>query len=162
MTRKPLIAVIGGGECPERISKMAEEVGRLIAERGARLLCGGLGGVMEAAARGAKTGGGETVGILPGSDPDEANPYIDIPIATGLGYVRNVLIVRAADGVIAVNGKSGTLSEVAFSMIEKKPLISLESWEPDATIQKAKDAHESVEMVFKLIRDGENRRRNSG
>ena len=151
MNRKPLIAVIGGSECSERIARLAEEVGRLIAQRGARLVCGGLGGVMEAAARGAKSGGGETIGILPGKDPRQANRYIDIPITTGLGYVRNVLVVRAADAVVAIDGKSGTLSEVAFAMIEKKPLVSLESWDVDPSIRKASNPYETVELAFHLI-----------
>ena len=151
MKRKPVIAVIGGNHCSAKIARVAEEVGRLIAERGARLVCGGLGGVMEAAARGAKSAGGETIGILPGDTWKDANPFIDIPIATGLGYARNILVVRAADAVIAINGNYGTLSEVAFSLIEKKPIVSLESWEVDPGIHKAKDSKEAVELVFRLI-----------
>ncbi len=157
MNRKPLIAVIGSSECSDRILRLAEDVGRLIAQRGARLVCGGLGGVMEAAARGAKAAGGETIGILPGSDPGEANPYIDIPIATGLGYVRNVIVIRASDAVIAIDGRSGTLSEVAFSLIERKPIVGLESWDVDASIRKANDPQESVEMAFQFIGDGKSR-----
>ena len=157
MNRKLLIAVIGSGECSDRIARLAEEVGRLIAEKGARLVCGGLGGVMIAAARGAKAAGGETIGILPGNDPREANPYIDIPIPTDLGYIRNALVVRAADGVVAISGRYGTLSEIAFSMIEKKPIICLESFEVDSSIQKAKDAGEAVKLIFKMIENGKNK-----
>jgi uncharacterized protein (TIGR00725 family) len=157
MNRKLIIAVIGGGECSDRIERLAEEVGRFIAQKGARLVCGGLGGVMIAAARGAKTAGGETIGILPGNDPREANSCIDIPIPTGLGYIRNVLVIRAADGVVAIGGKYGTLSEIAFSMIEKKPIICLESLEVDPSIQKANTPGEAVEWVFKMIENGQNR-----
>lgn len=151
MKRKPIIAVIGGNQCSAKIARVAEEVGCLIAERGARLVCGGLGGVMEAAARGAKSAGGETIGILPGDTWKDANPFIDIPIATGLGYARNILVVRTADAVIAINGNYGTLSEVAFSLIEKKPIVSLESWEVDPGILKAKDPQEAVELAFRFI-----------
>jgi uncharacterized protein (TIGR00725 family) len=156
--RKPLIAVIGAGECSGRMAGLAEDVGREIARRGSVLVCGGLGGVMEAAARGAKAGGGQTVGILPGSDPGQANAYIDIPIATGIGYIRNIFIVRAADGVIAIGGKEGTLSEVAYSLIEKKPLVSLESWEVDPSILKAKDPQEAVALIFQMLGNEKGRR----
>ena len=158
INRKPVIAVIGGSECSDRIANLAEEVGRLIAQKGGRLVCGGLGGVMMSAAQGAKAAGGETIGILPGHDSQAANPYIDIPIPTGLGYVRNVLVVRAADGILAIGGKSGTLSEVAFSMIERKPIVSLESWDVDPSIHKAKDPLEAVELIFRLVTNGQNQR----
>ncbi len=100
-------------------------VGRLLAERGAVLLCGGLGGVMEAAARGAKERGGLTVGLLPGVDADEANPHIDVPIATGMGEMRNALIVRAAHSVIAIGGGWGTLSEIALAQRINTPVVGL-------------------------------------
>jgi uncharacterized protein (TIGR00725 family) len=103
-----IIAVIGAGSADEPILKIAEEVGRLIARRNAFLLCGGLGGVMEAAARGAKSEGGFTVGILPQKHKNEANPYIDVPVATGFGEGRNVIIARTADALIAVGGEYGT------------------------------------------------------
>ena len=162
MKRKPHIAVIGGEECTNRVEGLAEEVGRLIAQRGGRLVCGGLGGVMMAAARGAKSAGGETIGILPGNDRGDANPFIDISIPTGLGYVRNVLVVRSSDAVIAIGGRSGTLSEIAFSLIEGKPVIGLESLQVDPPIPKAKDPHDSVETIFRLIDHGKSRSRDSG
>jgi len=151
MAHQPVIAVIGAGDAPADVRALAFEVGCEIAAHKAVLVCGGLGGVMEAAARGAKSAGGETIGILPGDTWKDANPFIDIPIATGLGYARNILVVRAADAVIAINGNYGTLSEVAFSLIEKKPIVSLESWEVDPGIHKAKDSKEAVELVFRLI-----------
>ena len=122
---KPLIAVVGGSAgSPEEI-EWAEAVGRLLAEAGAILLCGGLGGVMEAAARGAKAAQGLTIGILPGSDSADANPYIDVPLATGMGEMRNALIVRAAGAVIAIGGGWGTLSEIALAQRIKTPVVGL-------------------------------------
>src|SRR5207244_3623926 len=106
----PLVAVVGGSACTAQEAEWATAVGRLIAERGAVLLCGGLGGVMEAAARGAKAAGGRTIGILPGDDPADANASIDVAIATGMGEMRNALIVRAAQALIAVGGGWGAVS----------------------------------------------------
>src|SRR5207245_2335370 len=120
--RGPLVAVVGGGTCTPQEAAWATAVGRLIAERGAVLLCGGLGGVMAAAARGAKQAGGLTVGILPGNDPREANPDIDVALATGMGEMRNALIVRAASAVIAIGGGWGTLSEIAMARRIETPV----------------------------------------
>ena len=122
---RALIAVIGSSSCSAEVAAWAETVGRLLAERGAVLLCGGLGGVMEAAARGAKQRGGLTVGILPGADPGEANAYIDVPLATGMGEMRNALIVRAAQAAIAIGGGWGTLSEIAMAQRIKTPVVGL-------------------------------------
>ncbi|HVH69408.1 MAG TPA: TIGR00725 family protein [Gemmatimonadales bacterium] len=123
--RGPLVAVVGGSTCTPEEAELAEAVGRLVAEHGGVLLCGGLGGVMAAAARGAKRAGGVTVGILPGSDPHEANPDIDVPLATGLGEMRNALIVRAAGAVIAIGGGWGTLSEIALARRTNTPVVGL-------------------------------------
>jgi uncharacterized protein (TIGR00725 family) len=120
------VAVVGPGEGPVGA---AAEVGRLVAERGAVLVCGGLGGAMEAACRGAKEAGGMTVGILPGPDRAAANRYVDIALPTGLGEARNALVVRAADAVIAVGGGYGTLSEIAFALKAGKRVIGLDTWE---------------------------------
>lgn len=122
------VAVVGAGVCDESIARIAEEVGRGLASRGAVLVCGGLSGVMEAACRGAKSAGGVTVGILPGTDREEANAFVDVAIATGLGEVRNTLVVRAADAVIAIGGEWGTLSEIAFALKTGKRVIGLRSW----------------------------------
>ena len=121
----PLVAVVGGSECTPQEAEWAAAVGRLIAERGAVLLCGGLGGVMEAAARGAKAAGGLTIGILPGSDATDANPDIDVALATGMGEMRNALIVRAAQAVIAIGGGWGTLSEIALARRTDTPVVGL-------------------------------------
>ena len=123
------IAVVGAGDAAGRLYEIAEEVGREIARRGARVVCGGLSGVMEAACRGAKEEGGVTVGILPGSDRREANAYVDVAIATGMGEMRNTLIVRSADAVIAIAGEYGTLSEVAFALKTGVPVVGIQTWE---------------------------------
>jgi uncharacterized protein (TIGR00725 family) len=127
----------------------AEPVGRLVAERGAVLVCGGLGGAMEAACRGAKEAGGTTVGLLPGPDRAGANPYVDVALPTGLAQGRNFLIVHAADALIAVGGGYGTLSEIALALRLGKPVIGLDSWDiegivvadsPEAAVRAAFDA----------------------
>lgn len=119
------IAVAGAGICGDELLQIAEAVGRGIAERGGVLLCGGLGGVMEGAARGAAEAGGVTIGILPGHDARNANPYIQIPLATGMGEGRNVLVARTADAVIAIGGEWGTLSEVALARKIGVPVVLL-------------------------------------
>jgi uncharacterized protein (TIGR00725 family) len=126
----PLIAVVGPGEdaATEELCALASQVGRLLAERGAVLLTGGLGGVMAAAARGARDGGGVAVGLLPGADRTAGNADNTLVIATGLGQARNALIVRAADAIIAVGGSWGTLSEIALGRRAGKPVICLRGW----------------------------------
>jgi uncharacterized protein (TIGR00725 family) len=142
------IGVIGAGICSEEISKLAEEVGEGIAEAGAVLVCGGMGGVMEAASRGAKNKGGTTIGILPGIDKHDANSYIDFPIVTGLGEGRNVLVVRNSDALIALPGQFGTLSEIAFALKLGKPIIGLSTWDVSDQIIRAKDTKEAVEKAL--------------
>lgn len=123
------IGVIGASECDAELARLAEQMGRKIAEAGAVLVCGGMGGVMEAACRGAKSAGGTTVGILPGSDRQEANSYVDIPVATGLGEARNLAIIRTADALIAVGGSYGTLSEIGFALKRGKKVVGLNTWD---------------------------------
>jgi hypothetical protein len=147
---KPIIAVIGGRRTEKALLKEAEEVGRLIAWRGATLVCGGLGGVMEAASRGAKSEGGITVGILPQNDSDNANRYIDIPIATGLGIGRNIIIARTADALIAVGGAYGTLSEIAFALQMGKPVAGIKTWDIKG-VMGAENAAEAVARVFERL-----------
>jgi uncharacterized protein (TIGR00725 family) len=106
-------------------------LGRGIGKRGAVLICGGLTGVMEHAARGARAGGGLTIGLLPGEDPDEANEYIDLAIATGLGQARNAVLARTADGVVALGGGLGTLSEIALALRNRRPTIGIRTWRFD-------------------------------
>jgi uncharacterized protein (TIGR00725 family) len=136
------VAVVGSGEAsPEELS-MAEEVGRLVAQRGGVLVCGGLGGVMDAACRGARAQGGTTIGILPGLDRSAANPHVDVAIPTGLGEARNALVVRTADVLIAVGGAYGTLSEIALALGAGKRVIGLDTWEIDGVtpVQSAEAA----------------------
>jgi uncharacterized protein (TIGR00725 family) len=122
------VAVIGDGFCSAETARLAEEVGQQLAEKGAVVICGGLGGVMEAACRGAKAAGGLTVGILPSSSWQDANPYVDIPIVTGMGEARNVVVVGSAQSVIAVSGGYGTLSEIAHALKLGIPVVGLGSW----------------------------------
>jgi uncharacterized protein (TIGR00725 family) len=125
------VAVIGPGDEP---TVAAVEVGRLLAERGAALVCGGRGGAMEAACRGAKEADGLTVGILPGADRSDANPFVDVVLPTGLGEARNALVVGAADAVIAIGGGYGTLSEIALALKAGKRVIGLGTWEIEGVV----------------------------
>ena len=122
------ISVIGGSVVPPSIETVAEEVGRELARHGATLICGGLGGVMEAACRGAAAEGGRTVGILPGTDPREANRYVELPIPTGMGWARNVMVALAGQAVIAIDGGYGTLSELAYALQAGIPIVTLRTW----------------------------------
>ncbi|MDK2916138.1 MAG: hypothetical protein PWR25_695 [Euryarchaeota archaeon] len=126
------IAVIGRGDCSDEEYDIAKSVGRLIAGAAGTVCCGGLGGVMEAACRGAKEAGGTTVGILP--DTEEGNPYLDVVIRTGMGHARNVVLVHSADAVIAVGGGYGTLSEIAVSLKTGKPVFGLSTWKIDGVV----------------------------
>lgn len=146
------IAVIGGSRPGRQAVDNACEVGRLIARAGAVVVCGGLGGVMEAACRGAREEGGLTVGILPGGSPGDANPWVDVPIATGLGYTRNALVVMNADAVIAVDGEYGTLSEIAYGKIQGKKVVGLGTWDIKG-IEIAATPEEAVAAALKgLVR----------
>lgn len=150
---KPIIAVIGGGTATKDELTLAEETGRLLAARGAIVVCGGLGGVMEAAAKGAKSNGGVTVGILPGSDAAAANAYIDVPLATGLGEMRNLLIVRVAQALIAIGGGIGTLSEIAMAQRTERPVIGLhDSFRNAIDMPRASSADEAVAWALERAR----------
>src|SRR3954465_5158815 len=123
------VAVVGSGDASDQEMRDAELVGRGLADAGTVVVCGGLGGVMEAACRGAKSAGGTTLGILPGSRREDANPHVDIAVATGLGEMRNGLVVRSADALIAVGGEFGTLSEIALALKAGKAVVGLRTWE---------------------------------
>lgn len=123
-----IIGVIGSGYCPPELAKIAEEVGKLIAEKRAILICGALKGVMEATCRGAKQAGGITIGVIPGFSKKEANPYVDIPIVTGMDQGRNIIIIRSSDAVIAIGGGYGTLSEIAFALKLNIPVVGIKTW----------------------------------
>ena len=137
------VAVVGTGEPSPASEEQAEEVGRLLAAEGAVVVCGGLGGVMAAACRGAKAAGGTTVGILPGGDRSEANAWVDVALPTGMGEARNALVVRAADALVAVAGGYGTLSEVALALRSGRPVVTLSSWDIDG-VRPARDPSDAV------------------
>jgi uncharacterized protein (TIGR00725 family) len=139
--------VIGPGDAGPQELAAAEAVGRGLADAGAVVVCGGLGGVMEAACRGAKQGGGTTVGILPGTDRRQANPSVDVAVATGLGEARNALVVRAADALLAVGGGYGTLSEIALALKAGKRVIGLGSWEIGG-VEPAASPEDAVEAAL--------------
>jgi len=137
-----LIGVIGESSPSPEGKKLAFEVGVEIAKTKAILICGGLGGVMEEACKGAKSYGGMTIGILPGTDKTSANPYVDIPIVTGLGEARNIIIVRSSQAVIAIEGSYGTLSEIAFCLKLNVPLIGLHTWKLE------RQNHETPPLIY--------------
>lgn len=155
--RAPYIGVIGAGEPDRQTEETAEEVGRLLAQGGAVLLCGGLGGVMAAACKGARSAGGVTVGILPGTDRRHGNAYLDVALPTGMGEMRNTLIVRASDALIALSGEFGTLSEIAFALKTGVPVIGIDTWDlskrgrADETIVRASSPREAVDRALRVI-----------
>lgn len=160
----PIIGVIGGSSPTAAEADTAEEVGRALAEAGAVLICGGRGGVMEAACRGAKSAGGLTIGVLPGRDRRQANPFVDIPIVTGIGEARNVIITRTARAVIAVGGSYGTLSEIALALGFGTPVVGLGTWSmeraghPPVPVAYVDAPEEAVARALALA-EGERKRR---
>ncbi len=149
--RKVHIGVIGAADCSDTAARLACEVGRHIAINKAVLFCGGLGGVMEMAAKGAREEGGLTVGLLPGFNFSDANPYIDIAIPSGLSHARNMLVVRASMAIIAVEGSFGTLSEIALALKIGRPVIGLQTWDIGPEIIKAQTAREAVEKALHMV-----------
>lgn len=151
------VGVVGAGRATDEIEELALRVGRGIAERGGVLICGGLSGVMAGACRGAKEAGGTTIGILPGLDRADANPWVDVAVPTGLGEVRNVLVVRASDAVVAVGGSHGTLVEIAFALEAARPVVALRSWtmtpgdadSPDPGVEVTSSPEGAVEAAFR-------------
>ena len=156
--RSPYIAVVGAGNCPDEMAEIAAEVGREIARKGAVLVCGGLEGVMAAAARGAKEIGGFTVGILPGPQTSDANEYIDFPIATNMGQARNAIIVQTADVLISIGGAYGTLSEIAMALKIGKGVVSLLLRFQVQGVLPAQTPIEAVSEALTLIELGQNLR----
>ncbi|MDD3776673.1 MAG: TIGR00725 family protein [Actinomycetota bacterium] len=153
------ISVIGGNKIEKDgpVYQTAYQVGQLIARSGALLVCGGLGGVMEAACRGAKDAGGITMGILPSTDKETANPWVDLAIPTGLGYARNSLVVLSGDAVIAIDGTEGTLSEIGYAITFKKPLVGLNTWKIEPfnhqkpNLYTTASPQEAVKLALELI-----------
>ncbi len=157
MSGNKLIAVIGGSQPSPEEARLAEAVGGELAKQGAVLICGGLGGTMEAACKGASSEGGVTVGILPGNSRKEANPYVQIPIVTGMGYARNVAVVKSAQAVIAIGGNYGTLSEISHALQSGIPVIGLKTWSlskngrQDNSIIEVQDPAEAVSKALSLL-----------
>ena len=162
MRQAPRIAVVGERDASQSLLREAEHVGKGIAERGAILICGGMGGVMEAAAKGCSLAGGRVVGILPTENAEDANAYVTIPVVTGMGEGRNIIVVRSAQAVIAVGGRYGTLSEVALALRLRIPVIGLHTWvfsreavdEPDAVIRVA-SAQAAVAAAWDAIENSQ-------
>ena len=156
INKKRFIAVIGGGQPSPQEAKIAEEVGRELARRGAILVCGGLGGVMEAACKGASSEGGTTIGILPGDDSEATNPYVQFPIVTGLGEARNVIVVKSAQAVIAIGGSYGTLCEISCALKSGIPVVGFNTWslsrnnQQDNSIIPAQNPTEAVDKALDL------------
>jgi uncharacterized protein (TIGR00725 family) len=147
----PYVAVVGSGEATGELYDAACEVGRLVAERGGVVVCGGLSGVMEAAARGATERGGVAIGVLPDEDRRRANPYLSYSVATGAGQARNLAVVCSADAVIAVGGEYGTLSEIGLALKVGRPVVTLKSWELPRHVIVAPSPREAVEKAFGLL-----------
>jgi uncharacterized protein (TIGR00725 family) len=156
MSREPYVAVVGPSAGTPAELAIGEAVGRMVAEAGAVLVCGGMGGVMEAAAGGATKAGGKTVGILPTASRLEGNPYLTVAVATGMGEARNAIVVRTSDVVIAVHGEFGTLSEIALALKIGKPVVGLGTWElrkagePVDAIVRATSAEDAVAKALRL------------
>ncbi|MCK5653713.1 MAG: TIGR00725 family protein [Dehalococcoidia bacterium] len=154
------ITVIGASDCSAEETRLAEEVGRELARRGATLICGGLEGVMEAACRGAASQGGITIGILPGDSRKDANPYVRVPIVTGMGYTRNAIVAKSGQAVIAIGGSYGTLSEIAYALQDDIPVIGLGTWSlaregvVDKSIIIAQNPVDAVEKALSSIGRG--------
>jgi uncharacterized protein (TIGR00725 family) len=148
---KTVIGVIGSGAASAQECDTAEKVGREIAKRDLTLVCGAMGGVMEAACRGAKGEGGLTIGIVPGDSKTDSNPYLDIPVVTAMGHARNIIVIRSSDAVIAIGGSYGTLSEIAFALRLEIPIIGIKTWDVSTEIKKAETPKEAVDMAIELI-----------
>jgi uncharacterized protein (TIGR00725 family) len=160
VSRARQIAVIGGGRDDDRAEALADEVGRRLAEAGAVVVCGGLGGVMQAVARGAATAGGTVIGIVPSEDPGTANGHCTHVVATGVGYARNLAVVASGDAVIAIGGEWGTLSEIGHARQFGRPVVVLESWsitpaapiEGGEGIELAADPASAVALALAAVR----------
>src|SRR6056297_2401449 len=147
------VSVVGGSTVTESEAKTAERVGRRLAENGHTVVCGGLGGVMEAACRGASEEGGRTIGVLPGEDRAAANPHVDVPIATGLGHARNALVVLNGDAVIAVDGGVGTLSELGYAGVFDRPIAGLGTHDAPG-VEAVESAADAVAYVESAVEPG--------
>ena len=149
--RKKVVSVIGGHGCTKEVEQMAQNLGKNLAKVVDILISGGLSGVMNAVCQGFKAGDGLNIGIIPGYDKNEANPFVDIVIPTGLGLARNVLVVKSADVIVALPGEAGTLSEIAYALQFGIPVISLKSWDIPGVI-KVNTVKEAIEKVKEILK----------
>jgi hypothetical protein len=149
--RKKIVSVIGGHSCTKEVEQLAHELGEKLAKVVDILICGGLSGVMKAVAKGFNAGGGLTIGIIPSYNKNDANPFVDIVIPSGLGLARNVLVVKSADVIVALPGEAGTLSEIAYSLQFGIPVISLRSWDIPGVI-KVDKVEEAIDKVKELLK----------
>jgi uncharacterized protein (TIGR00725 family) len=147
-----LIGVIGGSVCNDEIYDFSYKVGQEIAKRDCILVCGGLKGVMEAACKGAKDAGGLTIGIIPGDDKKSANPYVDIPIVTSVGYARNFIIIHTADAFVAIDGRFGTLTEIGFALDRNKPIAGYKTWDIDDAILKIDNPKDALDKLLDALK----------
>jgi len=150
--RKPVIAIVGAGKCSKKLRDKAAAVARHVVKNDGVIVCGGMGGIMEGAARGAWEGGGVSIGILPSEDKSDANKFVTFAIPTGFGEARNLMVIRAADAVVAFPGKYGTLSEMAFALKIGKPLISIAAWKLGEEIIQIDDAVQAAEKALELAK----------
>ena len=148
MDRTFYVAVVGSGDVTGKLYEQAREFGRLVAGRGGVTVCGGLSGVMEAAARGATEAGGVSIGILPDEDREKANPYLSYSIATGTGHARNLAVVCSGDVVVAIGGEYGTLSEIGLARKVGRPVVALGSWDLPGHVVVAASPEEAIEATF--------------
>lgn len=153
--QKITVSVIGGSSISAKVEALAESVGQMIAELGCVLVCGGLGGAMEAAAMGAHKAGGLTIGLLPGKDKEDANAYIDISLPTSIGYARNAMVACSADIVIALPGSYGTNSEICYGLVYGRPVIDLGNWKMDGMVA-ARNVAEARVKIKKIIKKLQN------
>jgi hypothetical protein len=149
--QKVIISVIGGSSVSSKVEDLAESVGKMIAELGCVLVCGGLGGAMEAAAKGARMAGGLTIGVLPGKDKRDANSYIDIALPTSIGYARNTIVACSGDIIIALPGSFGTNSEICYGLVYGRPVIDMGNWNIEGMIE-VKNIADAEEKIKKLIK----------
>lgn len=150
--QKITISVIGGHDIDAKVERLAHDIGEIVAKVGAILVCGGLEGVMEAAAKGCQQAGGTTVGLLPGTSKADANQYIEIVLPTSIGYARNAMVACCADIIVALPGSHGTSCEISYGLVYKKPVIDLGRWNRKGMI-KAKNLKEAEATIKKLIRE---------
>jgi len=152
MSQKITVSVIGGHDASNDVERLAHDVGKIVAEVGGILVCGGLLGVMEAACRGAKSAGGLTIGLLPGKDKIDANSFVDIALPTSIGYARNAIVACSADIIVALPGSHGTRSEISYGIVYKRPVIDLGGWDVEGMI-KVSDLNEAEQKIRELIKN---------